>query len=964
MAPPTPPSADPNPADIPIDAIAAPADPRQAAARAGQADAPARPVPWPLSGAIALGLGAGAGAGAGAGIGDPAAAGPIRLAFLGRTSTVEHQDPTLSIPRQHHNAQAALPSGAAIVCNFYDVESGRKDLDERGLSRAHEQFDIPLRRDGGLADLLAEATRPDRRFDAVICESIDRVARLTYYGTHIEHELQRAGVLLLAADEPRGGKHSTTLLTRRVKQAIAEWYLTQLLEASHDGLVEHTRQGYNIGRPPHGYLAERIPHPVPAKRAEGKTKTRLVVDPQRAPAVAQIFTWRITERLGCRSIAKRLNRDPDRYPPPIPTRSGTAKGGWTASAVADILRNPKYTGHMVWNRVAEHTGHNRRNPPEAWVWSPNPTHQAIVSLQVWRHAQQLGPTHHGSRDGAGPNRHPHTKRTYPLRSHARCGHCRRRLCGTTITSRNRAGEVTSRHTYYRCPAPEQDGELLARRHPDHPPSVYVREDHLLDGILDFFAERVFHPDRSDRLGEHLRRLDQTARQHLQRQQAGLQRAIDDLDARKRRLVRALALNQRLDHDDQQATLVIDELQRSLHDLDQQRHAKLQELATLADQHDQADAVDLLDALPIASDGDGLPELPEPVLRRLFAAFQLQVDYHRHTNWATVQVTLRTDNAAELQAVARDALRIAQPTGTQDQDIPSGDTQPTTVTHAFVVPPEATIATPAATIASSSRPVTASRVPRSTRSTRVRRWRAKVRMVTTGPSGASGGRTAWNRSPPGRRASTHGRASSTRRPSGATTRWISAPRAPPEASRTLVRSMRPSRSTQTSSGPLIMMSVTAGSASSGAIGPRPVSSSVTAWTTAANAGAGRTMPSSSSASATATPRSASLAPWTPPRTALSRRWTCSASAATVAAETPARPATGSAAAPFSSHAAYDSSCQASCGPSGGQEMSQGTSKPASGGSATEAASAASSNAGAARQTGGVRRGQALWRAAAG
>jgi DNA invertase Pin-like site-specific DNA recombinase len=179
-------------------------------------------------------------------------------------------------PRQRHSSQAALPAGATIVCNFYDVESGRKDLDERGLSRAHELFDIPLRRDGGLNDLLAEATRPDRRFEAVICESIDRVARLTYHGTRIEHELQRAGVLLLAADEPRGGKYSTTLLTRRVKQAIAEWYVTQMLEASRDGLVEHTRQGYNIGRPPCGYLAERIPYPVPAKRAEGKTKSRLV----------------------------------------------------------------------------------------------------------------------------------------------------------------------------------------------------------------------------------------------------------------------------------------------------------------------------------------------------------------------------------------------------------------------------------------------------------------------------------------------------------------------------------------------------------------------------------------------------------------------------------------------------------------------------------------------------------------
>src|SRR6266511_3178360 len=215
---------------------------------------------------------------------------PIRVAFLGRTSTVEQQDPTLSIPRQLHSVQHNLPPGATITRCFYDIESGRTELDERGLSRAHELFDIPVRRDGGIRELLAEATSPARAFDAVACESIDRVARVTYFGTKIEYELQRAGVILLAADEPHGGKHSTKILTRRMKQGVAEWYALELLEASRDGLEAHTRQGWNIGHPPYGYLAERVEHPVPAKRREGKTKARLVLDPARAPVVAQIFT--------------------------------------------------------------------------------------------------------------------------------------------------------------------------------------------------------------------------------------------------------------------------------------------------------------------------------------------------------------------------------------------------------------------------------------------------------------------------------------------------------------------------------------------------------------------------------------------------------------------------------------------------------------------------------------------------
>jgi hypothetical protein len=67
--------------------------------------------------------------------------------------------------------KVALPELWVIVCHFYDVESGRMELDQRGRGTGYERFDIPIARDGGIADLLAEAKRPNRRFDVVICES-------------------------------------------------------------------------------------------------------------------------------------------------------------------------------------------------------------------------------------------------------------------------------------------------------------------------------------------------------------------------------------------------------------------------------------------------------------------------------------------------------------------------------------------------------------------------------------------------------------------------------------------------------------------------------------------------------------------------------------------------------------------------------------------------------------------------
>jgi hypothetical protein len=104
----------------------------------------------------------------------------VPVAWMGRTSTDDKQDPTLPLPRQLDLTRGALPDGFVIVAKFYDVESGRTALRHRGRGHAHELLDIPIARDGSITDLLSEARQSDRRFVAVVWESIDRVARGTY----------------------------------------------------------------------------------------------------------------------------------------------------------------------------------------------------------------------------------------------------------------------------------------------------------------------------------------------------------------------------------------------------------------------------------------------------------------------------------------------------------------------------------------------------------------------------------------------------------------------------------------------------------------------------------------------------------------------------------------------------------------------------------------------------------------
>jgi len=80
----------------------------------------------------------------------------------------------------------------------------------------------------------------------VIVESIDRLSRMTADATRIERALERRDIGLFAADEPMC-TDATSILTRRIKQGVAEWYVRDLIERSRRGMEESVRQGWHTG---------------------------------------------------------------------------------------------------------------------------------------------------------------------------------------------------------------------------------------------------------------------------------------------------------------------------------------------------------------------------------------------------------------------------------------------------------------------------------------------------------------------------------------------------------------------------------------------------------------------------------------------------------------------------------------------------------------------------------------------
>ncbi len=578
----------------------------------------------------------------------------IRVAWLGRTSTDDQQDPRQSAIRQLGNSRTAIPESWVIVAHFYDVESGRLELDARGQRANYEKYDIPIPRDGGVADLLAEAAHPGRRFDVVICESVSRVARRTFEGLSIERELENAGVPLFAANEPitLTGSRAQRILQRRINQSVAEYEVLNTLEQSWGGLCTHVREGWNIGKAPYGYKAKIFRHPNPTKADKGQTKSRLEPDGVLGETVTQIALWRHHEGIGYDTIADRLNADPVKYPPPTPPGGRRARGAWGKTSVYEILRNPKYTGYQVFNRRASRSRGGKVNDPALWVWSLEPAHEPLIPKWMYDELNARRATRRGSRDDNTPNAHPETLRTYVFRGLLFC-HCGRRM----------NGNVRHQSAYYMC-WPKNNNRGRPDKYAGHPKAVYLREDAVLDAVSRFFADRVLGPNRRTILAADLSTVDDREAQARDAERDRLRRVLADLSRRQNSIMRQA---QDGDPDDPFTRA----LRGTYNDLEAERHAALAAITALDAADDAQPArpdtadVDLLDALPYLT--GHLSEAPEPLLRRLFEAVSLAVKLTDDGDHVTISVRLPGDTLPEIISTAETINTMIDKHETPGQD---------------------------------------------------------------------------------------------------------------------------------------------------------------------------------------------------------------------------------------------------------------------------------------------------------
>jgi hypothetical protein len=206
-------------------------------------------------------------------------------------------------------------------------------------------------------------------------------------------------------------------------------------------------------------------------------------------------------------IARELNARAVESPPPgrrcgraSATRArGEVCSRWTHGAVRAILKNPRYTGALTWNRrrrgkyhqladgsaVAKPKADDQPNDRGQWIVAGEPTHEALVSQDLFDRVQERMLANKGGSPSIG---------AYLFSGLVTCSHCGRRLAGITMKGRRT----------YRCHKYDDAGEVVCGYNA-------VREEWLFDTVVRVLQQETLAPDRIGKMRDEARRQDEAER---------------------------------------------------------------------------------------------------------------------------------------------------------------------------------------------------------------------------------------------------------------------------------------------------------------------------------------------------------------------------------------------------------------------------------------------------------------------
>jgi DNA invertase Pin-like site-specific DNA recombinase len=267
-------------------------------------------------------------------------------------------------------------------------------------------------------EMIALARTKHAPFEAILVWKLNRFARNRIVSITYKKLLRDRGIRVISINEPLEDNPSGHMF-EGVIEVMDEFYSENLGQDIKRGMRENAERGfYNGSKVPYGY------HKTPVND-NGKTRHKLAPDPEDSVAVQTIRTIfnMALKRVGCKEIAKTLNRDG------FLTSTGQR---WGKTTVHKVLNNEAHCGTLVWGGRPEHSAIRSKTPPvrveNAWP--------AIIDRETFNAVQQ--------RMAANAPRavHPRTVPSFYLLSgllHCSCG---RAMIGRSAKSH--------RHYYYSC----------------------------------------------------------------------------------------------------------------------------------------------------------------------------------------------------------------------------------------------------------------------------------------------------------------------------------------------------------------------------------------------------------------------------------------------------------------------------------------------------------------------------------
>ena len=234
--------------------------------------------------------------------------------------------------------------------------------------------------------LLADAKA--HKFDIILCKTQSRFTReLELVEKYIHGLFPLWGIRFVSIVDNADTDNKGNKKSRQINGLVNEWYLEDMSDNIRSVLTNRREKGFHIGAfALYGY------------QKDPNQKGHLIIDPEAAAVVRRVFAL-FAQGYGKTAIARMLNEEgiPNpteykrqkglRYQAP-PGKTGTL---WKYTAIAHMLTNEIYLGHMVQGRygsVSYKTKQNKPRPKEQWIRVEH-THEAIIDQDLWDRVQTL-----------------------------------------------------------------------------------------------------------------------------------------------------------------------------------------------------------------------------------------------------------------------------------------------------------------------------------------------------------------------------------------------------------------------------------------------------------------------------------------------------------------------------------------------------------------------------------------------